>query len=262
MTRSFFRQLTADKVRYLLISGQATVLYGAATFSEDLDIWLYPAAHNVRRFIKALRKLRACYYKLTPPLSPAYLHKGHGFHFVLPGDKGADWYLDVMGVPPRVSRFEMAWRRSTLMQTPWGIVPVVGVPDLVKLKKTRRMEDYAVIGRLVLEMMSRSDRRPNRRLARWAVQNIFSLALLTELIQKQPWVATLPDHGLAGLRTFGSKIMKGVKPGQILERRIEREMMGRMTACQAADRLYWRPIIAELKSLHDQGRLMPEGGRV
>lgn len=29
----------------------------------------------------------------------------------------------------------------------------------------------------------------------------------------------------------------------------------------AADRLYWRRIIAELKSLHVQGRLMPEGGR-
>lgn len=262
MTRNFFRQLKADKVRYLLISGQATVLYGAATFSEDLDIWLYPQGANLQRFIKALRKLHARYYKLTPPLTLPYLRKGHGFHFTLPTKGGTDWYLDVMGIPPRSPTFNVAWRRSVRMKTPWGMVPVVSVPDLVELKKTQRLEDYAVISRLVVAMMNRSGLKPNRRLARWAVQNIFSPALLNELIQQQPWVAAIAGRGMAGIRTFGSKIVKGEKPGQILERRIEREMMQRMTACQAADRRYWRRIIAELKSLRAQGRLMSEGGRV
>lgn len=261
MTRNFFRQLKADKVRYLLISGQATVLYGAATFSEDLDIWLFPQNANLQRFIKALRTLRARYYKLTPPLTPTYFRKGHGFHFTLPAEDGSDWYLDVMGVPPRSPAFNVAWRRSIRMKTPWGMVPVVGVPDLVELKKTQRLEDYAVISRLVMTMMNRSGLKPNHRSARWAVQNIFSLAILTELIQRQPWIVTIPGHGMANLRTFGSKIVKGEEPGQILEQRIEQEMMARMTACQAADRLYWRRIIAELKSLRAQGRLMPEGRR-
>ncbi|MCG2661751.1 MAG: hypothetical protein L6437_16085 [Kiritimatiellae bacterium] len=259
MTRNFFRQLKADKVRYLLISGQATVLYGAATFSEDLDIWLCPQDANRQRFIKALRTLRARYYKLTPPLTTTYLRKGHGFHFTLPAEDGTDWYLDVMGVPPRSPAFNVAWRRSIRMKTPWGMVPVVSVPDLVELKKTQRLEDYAVISRLVVALMNRSGLKPSHRLARWAVQNIFSPALLTELIQQQPWIATCQGHGMAGIRAFGSKIVKGEKPGQILERRIEREMMKRMTACQAADRLYWRRIIAELKSLRAQGCLMPEG---
>lgn len=271
MTRNFFRQLKADKVRYLLISGQATVLYGAATFSEDLDIWLCPQNSNLQRFVKALRALRARYYKLTPPLTTTCLRKGHGFHFTLPAEDGTDWYLDVMGVPPRSPAFNVAWHRSIRMRTPWGMVPVVGVPDLVELKKTQRLEDYAVISRLVMSMMNRSGLpaealaqaglKPNHRLARWAVQNIFSLAILTELIQRQPWIVTIPGHGMANLRTFGSKIVKGEEPGQILEQRIEQEMMARMTACQAADRLYWRRIIAELKSLRAQGRLMPEGRR-
>lgn len=262
MTRNFFRQLKADKVRYLLISGQATVLYGAATFSEDLDIWLWPQGANLRQFIKALRTLGARYYKLTPPLTIAYLRQGHGFHFSLPAEDGTDWYLDVMGVPPRSPAFNAAWRRSTRMKTPWGIVPVVGLPDLVELKKTQRLEDYAVISRLVREMMNRSGRRPNRRLARWAAQNIFSPALLRELMQQQPWVVTVAGHGLTGFRAFGSKIVNRQEPGLFVERKIERGMMRRLTACQAADRLYWRPIIAELKKLRKHGRLMPEGGLV
>jgi len=35
MTKKFFHNLNSLKVSYILISGQATVLYGAATFSED-----------------------------------------------------------------------------------------------------------------------------------------------------------------------------------------------------------------------------------
>ena len=40
-------------VRYLLISGQATILYGAATFSEDVDIWVEPDKDNIQRFVQA-----------------------------------------------------------------------------------------------------------------------------------------------------------------------------------------------------------------
>lgn len=262
MTRNFFRQLKADKVRYLLISGQATVLYGAATFSEDLDIWLCPQDANRQRFVKALRTLRARYYKLTPPLTLSYLRKGHGFHFTLPAEDRTDWYLDVMGVPPRAPAFNVAWRRSIRMKTPWGMAPVVGVPDLVELKKTQRLEDYAVISRLVVAIMSRSGLKPNHRLACWAVQNIFSPALLTELFHQQPWVATCLGRGLAGIRAFGSKIVKREKPGPGLEQRVERKMLACMAKHQAADRRYWRRIIAELKSLRACGRLMPEGGRI
>jgi len=262
MTRNFFRQLKADKVRYLLISGQATVLYGAATFSEDLDIWLCPQNANRQRFVKALRTLRARYYKLTPPLNTTYLRKGHGFHFTLPAEGGADWYLDVMGVPPRSPAFNIAWRRSIRMETPWGMVPVVSVPDLVELKKTQRLEDYAVISRLVMGFVDTSRQSHNCRLARWTIQNMFSTALLAELFQRHAWFVTCLGRGMAGVRAFGFKIVKGEKPGPGLEQRVEREMLARMAKYQAADRRYWRRIIAELKSLRAQGRLMPEGGRV
>lgn len=38
MIESFFRSLELRGVDYLLSSRQATVLYGAATFSEDIDL--------------------------------------------------------------------------------------------------------------------------------------------------------------------------------------------------------------------------------
>ena len=36
--RRLFRSFDRFGVEYLLISGQATILYGAATFSEDVEI--------------------------------------------------------------------------------------------------------------------------------------------------------------------------------------------------------------------------------
>ena len=68
MIASFFQSLESSGVAYLLISGQATVLYGAATFSEDIDLWIEPSPENVERFRAALHQVKARYYKLTPPL--------------------------------------------------------------------------------------------------------------------------------------------------------------------------------------------------
>lgn len=49
MIANFFQNLNARKVEYLLISGQATVLYGAATFSEDIDLWIQPTRFQFQR---------------------------------------------------------------------------------------------------------------------------------------------------------------------------------------------------------------------
>ena len=61
MIANFFQSLNRNGVEYLLISGQATVLYGAATFSEDIDLWVNPTAENSDRFIATLRQNQAHY---------------------------------------------------------------------------------------------------------------------------------------------------------------------------------------------------------
>jgi hypothetical protein len=149
MIASFFQLLEASRVEYLLISGQASILYGAATFSEDVDIWLEPNPENVQRFVTVLRASGARYYKLTPPLVPSFLERGHGFHFVLPGAP-SEVYLDVMGKVPRVESYAHAVNEARYFETDFGRVHTVGIRELVEIKKTQRAEDYPIIGRLVL----------------------------------------------------------------------------------------------------------------
>ena len=78
MIANFFQSLDARKVAYLLISGQATVLYGAATFSEDIDLWIYPEAGNRDRFIAASHDAR------VRPLAAKHPDVVFGFRTQLP----------------------------------------------------------------------------------------------------------------------------------------------------------------------------------
>jgi hypothetical protein len=123
-------------VRFLLISGQASILYGAATFSEDVDLWVEPTSTNIKRLIRALAALQARVYKFTPPITVRNMRRGHGFHFL-----AGDLFLDIMGRPPRVGSFLSAWRRRRMFDTEWGRMAVVCPEDLVLLKKTRRRAD-------------------------------------------------------------------------------------------------------------------------
>ncbi len=74
--RNLFRSFDRLGVEYLLISGQASVLYGAANFSEDVDVWVRPTAANLGRLERALAGCRARVYTLTPPLSVRNLRRG------------------------------------------------------------------------------------------------------------------------------------------------------------------------------------------
>lgn len=133
MIASFFQSLDQNRVEYLLISGQAAVLYGAAAFSEDIDLWVEPAAQNLNGRRQSLAEVGARYYKLTPPLDESFALLGHGFHFTLGTELT---FLDVMGNPPRVGGFARAAARSVRMETKWGTLPVISIPDLVELKLT------------------------------------------------------------------------------------------------------------------------------
>jgi len=67
MIKKFFHGLNSKNISYLLISGQASILYGASTFSEDIDLWVKPQPDNWNRFLNVLASVKANTYKLTPP---------------------------------------------------------------------------------------------------------------------------------------------------------------------------------------------------
>ncbi len=229
--RNLFRSFERSGVEYLLISGQASVLYGAATFSEDVDLWVRPSGRNIGRLAAALAACRARVYKLTPPLVLRYFRKGHGFHFTVPGRPGPA-YLDILGRPPRVGSFGASRRKARVMETDWGRLPVVGIEDLIGLKKTRRLFDYEVISNLVRIRVGESA-SPSRALLRWALRETFRA-----------------EDRVEYARRLGRKLA-------LAEAR--REIASEIPRWQARHVAYWRPIIRELRALWRRGGLLPAG---
>ena len=261
MIESFFQSLKTGGTEYLLISGQATVLYGAATFSEDIDLWVNPTPTNAERFLKALRSCEARYYKLTPPWEIRRLTQGHGFHFILPAADGEDLYLDVMGAPPRVRSFSEATKESQWMETDWGSVHVIGILDLIELKKTQRLEDYPIISRLALTWLQHLGHPPTNADYRWALDHIFTFPELQALLEQHPDAANLLHENAP--KCF-SEYATGLSQGQTdqVEAEVASFLQSRISKLQDADRRYWRRIILELKELREEDRLMPEGAIV
>jgi hypothetical protein len=249
--RALFRACNARGVRYLLISGQATVVYGAADFSQDFDLWIDPAPGNVRAFVGALAGVRARVHKLTPPLTLRNLRRGHGFHFTVP----PAGYLDVMGRPPRVGAFGPAFRRAPRLATPWGTIPVASIEDLVELKKTNRPGDYEVITRLAL---IRTDQgRPSAAVLRWAAGNIFDAEALWAFVER---------FG-APLRTLALRLLEQVRrrrrsPTLTEFERVARALGRNAARLQDRGRRYWLPLLAELRKLRAGGGLLPQGAVV
>ena len=258
MIENFFQNLNSTGAEYLLISGQATVLYGAATFSEDIDLWVNPTAGNAERFLEVLRSCNARFYKLTPPWELTWLARGHGFHFILPATQGPEVFLDVMGTPPRVPSFGDAVMRAQWMDTDWGKVRVIGIKELVELKKTQRVEDYPVIGRLGSAWLRSAKPSPTDEDYHWALGQMFTLPELDALLEQYPAAAgALPTTAARCLREYMEQWTSG--PTEQLQGEVTDYLQARMAGFQAADRRYWRQIIAELKKLRAEGRLMPEG---
>jgi hypothetical protein len=218
-------------LEYLLISGQATVLYGAATFSEDIDLWIRPTVPNARKLLTALAETRARVHRLTPPLTARNMDAGRGFHFVIPG-KRLDTYLDIMARPPRVGSFGAARRRARYLKTSWGLLPVLHPLDLVEIKKTRCLADYDIITNLALLYLAEK-RTPEKADLSWAAENCF-----------RPEERSMILSRLGRAQSFEECALK-----------IATEILD----LQARDRAYWAPIIDSLRVMRRQRQLLADG---
>ncbi|MHB1843836.1 MAG: DUF6036 family nucleotidyltransferase [Deltaproteobacteria bacterium] len=116
----------AHGVDYLLIGGHAVSLHGHARFTKDLDLWIRPTVENLSRARRALVEFGA------PDALLRHL------------DSAAPEDVLWMGAPPlRIDLvkgvpggdFEAAWRSR--LQASWdGVaVSVVGLDDLIALKR-------------------------------------------------------------------------------------------------------------------------------
>jgi hypothetical protein len=257
--RSFFRALERRGADYLLMSGQASVLYGGATFSEDFDLWVRPTAKNLERIVAALRDVGARVYKLTPPFDLRHCRAGHAFHF-----RVGDAFVDVMARPPRVKSFGTAFRRSANLDTDWGRLRVVSIEDLVEIKKTRRPADYDVITNLARIRLERAETEggPARRELRWALENIFRLEDLLAALRRWPEARALALRSARASVRLAARPFSGERLRTTARRRIEAAMARELGRLWEADRRYWRPIIHELRRLRRDGALLAEGSPV
>jgi hypothetical protein len=263
MIANFFQSLDRNGVEYLLISGQATVLYGAATFSEDIDLWINPAEKNRDRFISALSDCRARYYKLTPSLTVENLQRGHGFHFILPGGDAGEIYLDVMGNPPRAGSFADSLVTARLMETEWGVIRTIGIKPLVELKKTQRLEDYPIISKLALAWFDQPDCKKTADDFFWALQNIFTLPDLSFFFTEHPTAVDVAIEKFdQHVGEFGKQILSAGETAESVEHPVQNFFQSRISEMQLADRQYWREIIHQLKELRAADKLMAEGENV
>lgn len=260
MPKNFFRSLNASGTRYLLISGQAAVIYGAATFSEDIDVWVSPEAENWEKFRAVLAKTGAKIYKLTPRLSPGFVLKGHGFHFTFHRSSGEpEWYLDVMGVVPRAGDFGHAFSRREIYRTAWGVLPVIGLRELAELKKTRRLSDYPVISELArLEQERLSRKTLTAGDWRWILANSFEAEDIIRYLENGK---ALEIAGRLKRPCLASCIKAVKNPVSGAEHMLAAatEIASEIEALRQKDRFYWQPVLDDLRRLSSKGLLLRKG---
>ena len=141
--------LATHQVRYLLMGGQACVLYGAVEFSRDIDIAIVADDENLTALEAAVSALHArCI--AVPTFRMEHLLRGHAVRFRCYRDDVHGLRIDVMTTMRGVASFEELWgRRSDYVAADGQIVDVIGLEDLVRAKKTQRAKDWPMIQRLV-----------------------------------------------------------------------------------------------------------------
>ena len=146
--RKVLSSIQANRVRALLMGGQACVFYGAAEFSRDTDIAILAEADNLSRLKKALSDLHAQPIAI-PPLRLEFLRRGHAVHFRCQHPDAFRMRVDIMSRMRGVDPFPRLWTRRTTLTLPDGLAcDLLSLPDLVQAKKTQRDKDWPMIRRL------------------------------------------------------------------------------------------------------------------
>lgn len=237
--------LQKHDVQFLLMGGQACVLYGAAEFSRDLDIHILTSPTNLKRLRSALAELEAEVIAV-PPFEEEYLDRGHAVHFRCNHPEAGGIRLDVMSTMRGVGAFPEVWKRRASYTLENGMeVDLLSLPDLVAAKKTQRDKDWPMIRRLVEANYQSFYHEPNAQRIRFWLEELRTPELLLEAVSRFPREARSVAERRPAVASALSADRDAVQ--QALEEEMQRE--------QAADRAYWLPLRQELEQLRrDRGR--------
>lgn len=131
------------RLRALVSSGQAVVLYRLAIMSKDGDWVLREDEEAVQHVLEVLAR-RGARYRFGAPLDARWLAGGWSAHFEHWRD-GLRLRTDFVTRPPRLSAeaLDRLWHEAEISGS-----EVVAVEPLLRMKMTMREKDYAVIGEL------------------------------------------------------------------------------------------------------------------
>lgn len=231
--------LKKQKVKSLLIGGQACILYGAAEFSRDSDFVVLAEPANLEALKKALKALKAVpvYF---PDLSIECLAKGHASHFRCRARGVEGLRVDVMGRLKGCEPFNRLWARRSRVRVPGaGSVDIISLADLVESKKTQRDKDWLMLTRLVENDVFIKDGRGAPSKVSWWLKQGRVAETLVRLCADYPALARLAASGRPLLLEALKRNLKRVAALLKKEEAAER----------ASDVKYWTPLKKELEEM-------------
>ena len=225
------------QVKALLIGGQACIFYGAAEFSRDVDYAVLVNPENLLKLKSALDELGAEQI-FVPDLSAEALERGHACHFRFPKNDPKGARIHLLGKMRRVDDFSEVWNRRKEISVPEiGNIPVMGLSDLVRSKKTQRDKDWPMIRRLVeADFLKTTDPPSTEQIRFWLMECRTPNLLITLRWKFQSQAVELLDQ---------RPLLAQALPGQeevirdLLNKEEERE--------RKLDEAYWAPLRKELE---------------
>ncbi len=230
--------LQKNGVRYLLMGGQACVVYGGAEFSRDTDIVVVADHANLRRLEASVTELQAEVIAI-PPFEAGHLRAGLEVHFRCHVPEAAGIRLDVMSTLRGLPEFETLWSRRTTIDVAGQLIELLALPDLVTAKKTQREKDWPMITRLLEAHWMQTPRPASDAAITFWLSELRTPSLLIQAAADSHDMATR----LRGQRPLLSAAIARDEP------EVRRMLRAEQEAEQAADRVYWQPLKQQLEAL-------------
>lgn len=230
------------RVRFLLMGGQACVLYGGSEFSRDTDLVLLPDRENLVALQEALKILLAEEIAV-PRLTVDNLNKGHAVHFRCKHPEAFDMRVDIMSVLRNTQPFTELWRRRSTLKLDEGVtVDIVSLQDLVTMKKTQRDKDWTHIRRLIeAHYRENHEKKSKENILFWLMESRTS-EILREAIGMDAGIAETARAKRPLLRKISDCTDEELRDMLLAEEKEEKK----------ADREYWQPLLKELEQFRHQ----------
>ncbi len=131
--KDMLRELTAEKVEFLLVGAHAVALHGCPRYTGDIDFWVKASPENSLRVFRALARFGAPLGGVAPDY---FSQKGNFFQIGLPPIR-IDVITEISGV-----EFDAAWPNREVVKIDGLDVTIIGRADLLANKKaTGRPKD-------------------------------------------------------------------------------------------------------------------------